>query len=200
MQEELGPPPPRLERRQSMRRRPSPLVEGDEWIGTYMARMNANTPRNTLFEPPDSGWSTEDVTPWWFSIPQKLRTDDFWKHMFAQSDFFLVNEKIDPEQKEAIDTIMSLLPIEYKGIYDAASRRHHLKNPFPEKVNVAYVKQYLNNVRTTLSLTPEDRYRFEMILMNYLMFAPMKVLEEYIARLLKRGGKTRRKKHKSKRI
>jgi hypothetical protein len=73
---------------------------------------------------------------------------------------------------------MSLLPIGYKGIYNTSTRRQPLKSHFPKEVNVAYVKQYLNNVRTTLSLTPEDCYRFEMILMNYLIFAPMKVLEE----------------------
>ena len=204
------PPPPRLLRDgpgfgyTPMRRRPAPVLAGEEWTRDWIRGTNLSPPR-TLFEVPVRSTSTEDddINTWWFAIPQELRTDDFWKHMFAQPEFFLVDKKIDPEQKEAIDTIMSLLPIGYKGIYDTASRRHHLKNPFPKKVNVAYVKQYLNNVRTTLSLTPEDRYRFEMILMNYLMFAPMKVLEKYIARLLKRGGKTRRnktRKHKSKRI
>lgn len=190
------PPPPRLERRH---RRPSPQVEGDEWIGPYMARI----PREIIFEPPEVpilGIHRSMEEDWWFSIPQKLRTDDFWKHMFAQPDFFLVDKKIDQEQKEAIDTIMSLLPIGYKGIYNTSTRRQPLKSPFPEQVNVAYVKQYLNNVRTTLSLTPEDRYRFEMILMNYLMFAPMKVLKRYIARIPRRGGKRRTRKHKSKRV
>lgn len=215
------PPPPPLTRSpgfrySGIRRRPSPQVEGDNWISRYMARTNA-PPREILFEPSevpiphtrrDIIFERPEVMrihrsmeeDWWFTIPQKLRTDDFWKHMFAQPDFFLVDKKIDPEQKEAIDTIMSLLPIEYKGIYNTSTRRQPLKSPFPEQVNVAYVKHYLDNVRTTLSLTPEDRYRFEMILMNYLMFAPMKVLKRYIARIPRRGGKRRTRKYKTKRV
>lgn len=200
------PPPPPLTRSlgfgySGIRRRPSPQVEGDDWIGRYMARQ-----REINFEQPEIpilGIHRSMEEDWWFEIPQKLRTDDFWKHMFAQPDFFLVDKKIDSEQKEAIDTIMSLLPIKYKGIYNTSTRRQPLKSPFPEQVNVAYVKQYLNNVRTTLSLTPEDRYRFEMILMNYLMFAPMKLLKRYIARIPRHGGKRRNKKtrkHKSKRV
>ncbi len=203
------PPPPRLVRSgpgfgynglrnlpQTFRRRPSPAVDGDEWIGPYMARTNL---------PPDSSWSTsstesyedEDTPSWWFKIPRKFRKDDFWKHMFAQEEFFLVNKKIDPEHKEAIDTIMGLLPIRDKRMY---KRGNTLKQPLPKEVNVAYVKKYLNNVRITIALTPEDRYRFEMMVMNYLMFAPIEVLEEYIALLPKRGGMRRTRKYKSKRV
>jgi hypothetical protein len=217
---EEPPPPPRLVRSgpgfgynglrnlpQTFRRRPSLPVAGDEWIGPYMARTN---PRDLLFEPsevsiPVSSWSAsstesyedEDTLSWWFKIPRKFRTDDFWKHMFAQEEFFLVNKKIDSEHKEAIDTIMGLLPIRDKGMY---KRGNTLKQPLPKEVNVAYVKKYLNNVRITIALTPEDRYRFEMMVMNYLMFAPIEVLEEYIVLLPKRGGMRRTRKHKSKRV
>jgi len=118
--------------------------------------------------------------------------------MFAQSDFFLINEPIDPDKREAIDTIMSLLPIEYKEMYNAASRNYTLKNPFPKVVNVEFVKQYLNQVRP-LQLTQVDRYRFEMMIMNFLMFAPMKALNKYIE-LSRRGGTRKKRKHKSKRV
>jgi hypothetical protein len=155
---------------------------------------------------PDSrsgSWSTvsSDINApsWWFSIPERLRTDAFWNHIFKQSEFFLVDKKIDKEQREAIDTIMGSLSIGYKGIYNMATRKQPLKSPFQKEVNVAFVKHYLKNV-TPLSLTPEDRYRFEMMVMNFLMFAPMEELENYITRS-RRGGKSRRiRKHKSKRI
>jgi hypothetical protein len=95
---------------------------------------------------------------------------------------------------------MRLLPIGYKSIYNAATRRQPLKSPFPKVVNVAFVKQYVTNM-TPLTLTPEDRYRLEMMVMNYLMFAPMKVLENYITKLSRRGGKARHtRKHKTKRV
>ena len=179
------------------RRGPSPVYQDDNWIRRLMFSTNSPDSRS-------GSWSTvsSDINApsWWFSIPERLRTDAFWKHIFDQSEFFLVDKKIDPEKREAIDTIMGSLSIGYKGIYNMATRKQPLKSPFQKEVNVAFVKHYLRNV-TPLSLTPEDRYRFEMMVMNFLMFAPMEELENYITRS-RRGGKTRRRtrKHKSKRI
>ena len=180
------------------RRGPSPVYQDDNWIRRLM--FSTNSPDSSR----SGSWSTvsSDINApsWWFSIPERLRTDAFWKHIFDQSEFFLVDKKIDKEQREAIDTIMGSLSIGYKGIYNMATRKQPLKSPFQKEVNVAFVKHYLKNV-TPLSLTPEDRYRFEMMVMNFLMFAPMEELENYITRS-RRGGKTRRRtrKHKNKRI
>lgn len=186
--------PPRL------RRVPSASLPGDEWIRQFTA-SNEVTPRALFGRTPSSSgsWSnasTEsyDEPSWWFSIPHKLRKDSFWTHMFAQPDFFLDEEPIDSDKRKAIETIMSLLPIEYKEMYNAASRNYTLKNPFPKVVNVAFVKHFLNDIRP-VRLTPEDRYRLEMMVMNFLMFAPMKVLNKYIGKLSKRGG-TRKRKNK----
>ena len=193
------------------RRGPSPAVDGDEITRAWIRHPPNFTESPTLvtrelgrLTPDRSGsWSVSsdiNAPSWWFSIPERLRTDAFWKHIFDQSEFFLVDKKIDPEKREAIDTIMGSLSIGYKGIYNMATRKQPLKSPFQKEVNVAFVKHYLKNV-TPLSLTPEDRYRFEMMVMNFLMFAPMEELENYITRS-RRGGKTRRRtrKHKSKRI
>lgn len=194
-----------LDRIPRHRRGPSPAVDGDEITRAWIRHPNFTesplTPRELGRLTPSSGsWSTvsteEDINApsWWFSIPERLRTDAFWNHIFKQSDFFLVDKKIDKEQREAIDTIMGSLSIGYKGIYNMATRKQPLKSPFQKEVNVAFVKHYLRNV-TPLSLTPEDRYRFEMMIMNFLMFAPMEELENYITRS-RRGGRTRRNKRK----
>jgi len=196
--DDLGPPPPpprlvRTQREYPMRRRPSTRLPGDDMVDSFMER----SPREIFYR-------THDINApsWWGSIPKKFKTDDFWKHMFAQPDFFLTEEKIDPEKRDAIDTIMGLLSIGYKGMYETRRGTQPLKNPLPNVVNVDFVKHYLKNV-TPLRLTPEDRYRFEMMIMNYFMFAPMDALQGYIDRLTIRGGKTRRKKtrkHKTKRV
>jgi hypothetical protein len=197
------PTPPRL------RRGPSASLPGDEWIRQFTARNEVHepvTPR-ALFglTPSSSGsWSTAstesyDEPPWWGSIPYRFRTDDFWNNMFEKDVFFLINEPIEPDKKEAIDTIMRLLSTGYKKMYNAASRNYTLKNPYPKVVNVEFVKQYLNQVRP-LQLTQVDRYRFEMMIMNFLMFAPMEALEDYIGKLSRSGGTRRKRKHKSKRV
>ena len=209
------PSPPRLTRSEGigftgrMQRRPSHPLEGDDWISRFMSNASPVTPvtPRELFESPRSSGSWTDTTEedinvptWWFEMPEKFMSDVFWNHMFQQPDFFLLEKKIRPEKREAIDTIMGLLPIKVKGIYDTRSRTHTLKNPFPKVVNVAFVKQFLMNL-TPLSLTPEDSYRFKMMIMNFFMFAPMNVLEGYIDRLTRRGGKTKkRRKYKTKRV
>lgn len=193
------PTPPRL------RRRPATSLPGDEWIRQFTASNEVHdipvTPRALFSRSPSSSgsWSTAstesyDEPSWWGSIPHKLRTESFWTHMFAQPDFFLYEEPIDPDKREAIDTIMRLLSTGYKKMYNAASRNYTLKNPYPKVVNVEFVKQYLNQVRP-LQLTQVDRYRFEMMIMNFLMFAPMKALNKYIEELSRRGG-TRKRKNK----
>jgi hypothetical protein len=191
--DDLGepPPPPRLVRTERseynpMRRRPSSVVPDDGWISQFM-----RSPRE-IFE------STQDINApsWWGSVPERLKTDHFWKHMFAQPDFFLIEKKIETEKRDAIDTIMGLLSIGYKGMYETR-RGTPLKNPLPNVVNVSFVKHYLKNV-TPLRLTSEDRYRFEMMIMNFLMFAPMDALEGYIDRLTRRGGKRRTRRRKNK--
>ena len=195
------PSPPRLVRSEGvgfngMRRRPSTPVEGDDWIRQFTANTPV-TPREFRLTPTSSGsWtdSTEEEDPlsWWFDIPYEYRSDSFWNHMFKQSDFFLVDKPIDKEKREAIDTLMSLLPIDYKPFYDTATRSQPLKSPFPKVVNVAFVKQFLTNV-SRVQLTPEDRYKFEMMIMNFFMFAPMIALEGYLESLSRRGGKRKRK-------
>jgi hypothetical protein len=211
------PSPPRLTRSEGvgftgrMQRRPSQRVEGDEWIERFTLNASPVIPRE-LFDSPRSSGSWTDTTEedinvptWWFEMPEKFRSDVFWNHMFGQSEFFLLGKKIRPEKREAIDTIMGLLDllINNKGIYDTRSRTHTLKNPFPKVVNVAFVKHFLMNL-TPLSLTPEDSYRFKMMIMNFLMFAPMSALLGYIDRLTpltRRGGKTKkRRKYKTKRV
>ena len=183
-----------------MRRGPSPAVEGDEITRAWI-RHPPNFTESPL-TPSSGSWTEseeyeEDPFSWWFDIPQELRTDVYWNHMFKQPDFFLVDKKIKQEKREAIDTIMRLLPIGYKSIYNTSTRRQPLKSPFPKVVNVAFVKQYLTNM-TPVLLTPEDRYRFEMMIMNFLMFAPMSALDGYLERLSIRGGKKTRHKRKQK--
>ena len=196
---------------QSMRRGPSPAVEGDEitraWIrhppNFTESPLTPVTPREFRLTPTSSGSWTDfteeyaDPLSWWFDMPDEYRTDAFWNNMFKQSEFFLVNKKIHSEKRELIDTIMSLLPIDYKPIYDKVPRRQPLKSPFPKVVNVAFVKQFLTNV-SRVKLTPEDRYRFEMMIMNFFMFAPMSALDGYLERLSIRGGKKTRHKRKQK--
>jgi hypothetical protein len=202
------PSPPRLVRSEGvgfngMRRRPSPRVEGDDWIRQFTANtpITPITPRELRLTPTSSGsWTDseeEDPLSWWFDIPYGYKKDGFWNHMFKQSDFFLVDEPIDKEKREAIDTLMSLLPIDYKPFYDTATRSQPLKSPFPKVVNVAFVKQFLTNV-SRVQLTPEDRYKFEMMIMNFFMFAPMSALEGYLERLSRRGGKRKTKNKKVK--
>ena len=59
------------------------------------------------------------------------------------------------------------------------------------------MKQFLTNV-SRVQLTPEDRYKFEMMIMNFFMFAPMSALEGYLERLSRRGGKRKTKNKKVK--
>jgi hypothetical protein len=145
-------------------------------------------------------YEDEDIPTWWFEIPERFRSDVFWSHMFGQPHFFLLGTEITREKRELIDRIMDLLPIKYKSMYDTSTRQPS-KIPLPNVVNVAFVKQFLMNV-SRVELTPEDRFRFEMMIMNFFIFAPMKYLEEFIVSLPKHGGKTRKKrrKHKTKRV
>jgi len=146
----------------------------------------------------DSTEEDEDMPTWWFEMPPKFRSDGFWNYMFGQPHFFLIGTEITREKRELIDRIMGLLPIDYKSMYDTSTRQPS-KVTLPNVVNVAFVKQFLMN-STTLTLTPEDRFRFEMMIMNFFIFAPMNALEGYLARFSIRGGtRKKRRKHKTKR-
>jgi hypothetical protein len=200
------PSPPRLVRSEGvgfngMRRRPSPQVEGDDWIRQFTANtpITPVTPRELFrLTPTSSGSWTDSTEPydWMDNVPWNIRSDPFWK---TPNDLYPTSPDID-EIINGIDKTIETKPF-YLERYELPypNLPDYDLVPTAPTLNVALVEKYLNEFRTMkLKLKPDERDLFLIIVRNYLKYAPPTIITELIEYFRIRGGKKTRHKRKQK--
>ncbi len=205
---------------QTMRRRPSQAVEGDDWIRQFTNTNTTPEPvnrelfpepsRNTLFEPEPVPLDSENDSE---TVSTESIDEYDWLYEADNSDNRLNEIMKEDVRVESDDNVKNLLIENIMSlIHNNVFRLVPMYLPRlesgelvlrPSVVDTKSVEHYLRNYKTitVLELSFPDEHKFDAMVRNYLIHAPSEMLDKYIAFLPQqpsRGGTKTKKQKKQK--